>query len=406
MTFASSSSVQVAYAKETTFGVIPTIGNNKLLRITGESLTYDISKQTSEEINSSRTVSSQIPVSASASGGVNTEISYHEYDPFLEATLQSTFTKYGTDGVGTTFTGDFTATTITASVAPIGSSAFTTLKKGQWFSMGSTTGLNKGKLFRVSKVTAPTATVITLDAGTPASVETGIASCKVQTSRLTNGSTQSSFTLERQSPDISEYWAYSGMTVASMEVNMATGARSTFAFNFMGSKAQRSGTGTQLPGTATASDSYDIHSGSTGPVCVLWVDGAELVGTFVQSVKLTYDNTLREQNALNKVGAVGIGSGTIKATGAMEVYFANGDLYDKFINNTNVELTFSSLDGSGNGYIFTLPKVNLGKVNTGAGAKDQDMMLSIEFTGLNDNANADATLRKLMFIDRVGASAP
>lgn len=406
MTFASSSAVQLAYAKESVFGTIPNTGNNKFLRMTGESLTYDVSKQTSEEINSSRTVSSQIPVSASASGGINAEISYHEYDPFLEAALQSAFAKYGTDGVGTVFTGDFTATTITASVAPTGTSAFTNLKKGQWFSMGSTTGLNKGKLFRVSKTTTPTTTVITLDANTPALVETGIATCKVQTSRLTNGATQSSFSIERQSPDISEYWAYSGMTVSSMEVNMATGARSTFAFNFMGSKVQRSGTGTQLPGTAAASESYDIHSGSTGPVSILWVDGAPLVGTFVQSVKFTYDNTLRTQEALNQVGAVGIGSGTVKANGTMEVYFANGTLYDKFISNTNIELTFSSLDGSGNGYVFSIPKASLSKVNTAAGAKDQDMMLSIEFTALRDNGNADATLRQLLFIDRVGVSAP
>lgn len=399
--FANSSTVQVAYAKEPSFGVIPTSGNHKLLRITGETLDFAINKETSEEINATRTNSSQIPVSASASGGINTEVSYLEYDELMESTLQAAFAEFGTDGVSTSFTADFTATTITALVAPVGSSAFTTLKAGQWFRVDAPTGLNAGKFFRVSKTVAPTTTVVTLDAGTPAAVEAGIATTTISTSRLTNGATQSSFSIERQSSDIGEYWVYTGMTPSSMEIALAANTRSTFAFNFMGKGAQRD-TATNLPGTPVPSQTYEIHSGATGPVCVLWVDGAPLAGTFVSALNFTYDNTLREQNALCSLSAIGIGSGTIQATGNMEVYFADGDLFDKFINNEEIEITFSTLDNDGNGYIFTIPKANLGTVGTSASGKDQDMMLSIDFTALRDDANATPALRQLIFVDRVG----
>jgi hypothetical protein len=403
MTFASSSVEQIGFIQEATFGVTPTSGDYKKLRMTGESLNYTISKESSEEINNSRTVSSMIPVTASADGAIEAEISYAEYDPLIEAVLQSSFAAFGTNGVGATFTADITTTTITASAATSGSSIFTNLKKGQFFRLSAPGNANNGKILRVSLTVAPTATVITLAPSTPAVAAAGVALCTVASSRLTNGADQRSFSIERQNSDIGEYWVYKGMTASSWDLSVSSGSRSTMSFNFMGKKAERS-TSTSLPGTAIESQAYDIHSGSTGPACYIWVDGAPLVGTFVQSVSLNYDNALRSQEAVCELGAVGIGSGTVALTGTLEVYFANGDLFDKFKANQNVSFTVSTLDDAGNGYIITIPKANLSSLSTSAGGKDQDMMLSIEITGLRDLANTDPTLRQLIFIDRVGAS--
>ena len=408
MSLGSSSLVNVAIIKETTFGVLPTSASPnsaKFLRVTGESLDYTINKEASEEINSNRTTSSMIPLSASASGALETEVSYREYDDILESTLQSSFTVYGTAGVSTAFTGTFTATTLTATVAPSGSSAFTLLKKGQFFLVNGSGTANDGKVLRVSLVTAPTSTIITLDTSTPAVVATGGTATTISSSRLVNGTTQSSFSIERQSPDVGEYWAYTGMTPSSMDVSVSAGARSTLSFNFMGKELIRKTSSTNMPGTIAASKNFDIHSGVTGPSCIIWVDGAPLVGTFAQTLSFNYDNALREQTAICNLSAIGMGSGTIAATGTMEIYFNSGALYDKFASNTNVAITFSSLDNSGNGYIFSLPKVNFSKVSTAAGGKDADMMLSLEFTALDDRGNEDATLRNLIQIDRVGVAA-
>lgn len=408
MPLGNSSLVNVAIIKETTFGVVPTSATPnaaKFLRVTGESLDYTINKEASEEINSNRTVASMIPLSGSASGALESEVSYLEYDQILESVLQSAFAAFGTNGVSTAFTGTFTATTITAAAAPTGTSAFTTLKKGQFFRVNGSGTANDGKVLRVSLVTVPTATVITLDASTPAVVATGSATTTISTSRLVNGNTQSSFSIERQSPDVGEYWAYTGMTPSSLDVNISAGARSTLSFNFMGKGLTRKTGSTNMPGTIAASKGYEIHSGVSGPSCLIWVDGAPLVGTYAQSLTFTYDNTLREQTAICNLDAIGMGSGTIAATGTMEIYFNSGALYDKFATNTNVAVTFSTLDNDGNGYIVTLPKVNFSKVSTAAGGKDSDMMLSLEFTALDDRGNADATLRNLIQIDRVGVAA-
>lgn len=403
MTQASSSRVQLRYKPETTFGNIPTPGNSRDLRITGESLDFAVTKEMSSEINANRAVSSVIPVSATASGGVQGELQYAEYDVFMAATLQAAYTVYGTNGVGSTYSATWTATTLTADAAPIGANAFTTLKKGQWFRAGAATGLNAGKYFRVSKTTAPTTTVITLDPNTPAQAESTIAGSYIATSRLTNGTTQTSYTLERQSLDIGQYMAYRGQTPSKLSINIASGALSTISVDFMGKDMVRN-TASNLPGTVTPSYAYDIHSGVSGATCQLWEGGAPMSGVFIKTLALEYDNALRAQEAICTLGAIDIASGQIVCTVNMSMYFANGDLYDKFLANEYTELSFSSLDPSGNGYFFTLPKANISTIKVAAGSKDQDMMLDVTFQCVRDAGNADTSLRQVLFIDRVGVA--
>lgn len=404
MPLASSSLVQVRYIKESSFGVTPVAGNPKNLRITGESLQYSLSKTSSDEINAYRAVTSMVATSAEASGSLNAEMQFGEYDDLMAGVLQSTWGAFGTNGLGVAFSATLTGTTITAGAPTVGTSLFTLLKAGQWFTLGGTGTANDGKMFRVSKVTAPTSTVITLDPGTPATAGGPYAATVLKVSRLSNGTTQPSYTIERASTDTGEFFAYRGMTPSSLKVSISSGSLSTMEFAFMGRDAVAANT-TTLPGTPIASQAYPIMSGVSGTACALWAKGAPLAGTFVNSISLSYDNTLRAQSAICSLGSIGIGSGTINVTADLEVYFANGRaFYDEFLSNANMEIAFTTFDTQGNGYIFTLPQANISSYSLNAGGKDQDLMASISVTGLLDLGNADAALRKVMFIDRIGAA--
>jgi hypothetical protein len=132
------------------------------------------------------------------------------------------------------------------------------------------------------------------------------------------------------------------------------------------------------------------------------MDGAPLTGTYIKSVSLDFDNSLRSQEAIGTLGAVAIAGGTIACTATAQIYFANKDMFTKFRQNVNTSLIFSSTDNDGNGYIFTLPVLNITSYKSNASAKDQDQMLDITFTALADRGNAVIALRKLLFIDRVG----
>ena len=404
MALASTSRVSVSYIKEASFGVTPIVGNAKALRITGESLNYNLEKTSSDEINAYRAVTSMIATSAEASGNLNAEMQFGEYDDLMAGVLQSTWGPFGTNGLGAVFEATLTATTITATAPTTGASIFTNLKAGQWFTLGGTGTVNDGKMFRVSKLVGPTASVITLDAGTPATPGGPFAATLLKVSRLSNGTTQPSYTIERASNDTMEHFAYRGMTPSSMSLSISSGALSTMEFGFMGRDAVAA-SATTLPGTLIPSQAYPIMSGVSGTTCALWAKGAPLAGTFVNSISLSYDNTLRAQSAICSLGSIGIGSGTINVTADLEVYFATGRaFYDEFLSNTDMEIAFTAFDSLGNGYVFTLPKANISSYSISAGGKDQDLMASISVTGLLDLGNADAALRKVMFIDRIGAA--
>lgn len=400
---ASTSRVQLAYILESVFGVTPGAGNGSYLRATGESFDYNITKEMSKELRADRSISSVVPVAAQGSGGFNFHLNYGEYDPFLASLLQSAYVVYGTAGEQAAASSvTFTTTTMTAGVATAGADSWATLALGQFFRFNSV-GLNAGKVFRVSTSVAPTTTVITLDVSTPA-VVSAAESGKVQTSRLANGVTQTSFTLEKQMADVTQVLTYKGMTPSKLSLKIASGSLTDGSFDFVGKSGVR-GTVTALPGTLVASKTYDIHNGATG-VGLLWEAGAPLTSTFIKSLTIDYDNALRPQQAIANLPLVGVGSGTIAVKGSIEAYFADGALYDKFLSNAYTALTVSSVDASGNGYVFTMPRVSLMNSKITASAKDQDLMATFDYMALSDDSNAVAGLRKTLIIDRIGAALP
>lgn len=401
MSLASSSAVTVRAIKESTFGVIPVAGNPSVLRVTGESLSFEMSKEASKEINSRRTIASMTTTSAKASGGLDHEVYYAGVEPLLESTMQSAFSEFGTDGVGAAVSVDVTTTTITAAIAPTGANAFTTLQKGQWFRLVSA-GVNNGSILRVSTITAPTSTVITLDVSTVGVAATG-ESVQIQSARLTHGTTKTSWTIERENSDIGVFMAYTGMTPSKFTMAVSSGSLSSLKFEFMG-KAAVEANATQLPGSPVDAPTYNIHSGVGGATNAIWMDGVPVAGTYVKSVTLNFDNALRSQEAIGTLGAVGIGTGTINCTADVQVYFANKDLFTKYRTNVNTSLIFASTDEAGNGYIFTLPVGNISTWKSNAGSKDNDQMIDVTLTALSDDSNAVAGLRKCLFVDRIGVA--
>jgi hypothetical protein len=400
MPLASSSLAQVRYVEEVTYGTTPATAPDNV-RMTGESLAFSLTKTESAEIRPDRQITDLIVTAAGASGGINFELSYKEFDDMIRAALQGAWAYYGVaapglgQGVGTAFTGTFTATTLTASVAPTGSSAFTTLAKGQWFLVSGSGTANDGKAYRVSSTVAPTATIITVDAATPMVVGAGGAATKISSARMANGVVQTQFTIERALNDVSQFFAYRGMTLSKMNLKWASGSITSGSFEFMGKDGIRQNA-TVFTGTPNASEAYDVMNGVSGVGSVM-EGGIALAGTFIKSLDLTLENNLRGRDAIGTLGNASIGSGTVKVSGNIEVYLQDGTIYDKFLNNTMTSLQFISKDGAGNGYAFQMPAVKYGDAKVNAGSKDQDVMLSLPFTAL-----MDITTQKTLIIDRFG----
>lgn len=406
-TLASTSRVSIQYKPETTFGQVATTGKTRDLRITGETLDFTVTKTVSTEINSTRSISSQVATSASAQGGMQGEFSHGEFDVLMAGVMQDTWTASGTNGalaLATTAAFNSGTNTIT-----FGVSTAHGLVAGQWFRMSKSGGLNDGKLFRAGAgVTSPSTTVL-VSTSTPQVTESAVAGYTLQAARLSHGTTQSSFSIQRASNDVSpvEYMSYLGMTPSKMSLNIASGSLTTISFDFVGKSASRGtpGTNTLTAAGGTTGTSYTspIHAGTTATNCVIWAGGAPLTATLVKSIGLEFDNALGTQEAVCNLGAVGVRSGTINCTMSMQIYFAAGaTFFDQFLANTNTEIVFSSTDSDGNSYVFTVPQASVATYKVNAGSKDTDLLVDVTFTALRD-----ATLNKVLVIDRCGiAVAP
>lgn len=88
---ASSNRTALRLVKEVVFGTTPATPALKEIRYTGESLNFNQTKVTSNEIRSDRNTSDLIPVGADASGDINFELSIGSFDDLIEGAFASTF---------------------------------------------------------------------------------------------------------------------------------------------------------------------------------------------------------------------------------------------------------------------------------------------------------------------------
>lgn len=390
MALASGSRTQLRYKPESTFGTTPGSGNHYNLRITNESLAYDIRTATSNEIRADRQTSDLVLVGAGMQGDVSFELSYGEFDWFLQAALQGTWSTFGTNGVET-ISATFGTDTLTAGSG----TPFSGLVAGQWIYISdAATEANNG-WFKIVEVTS--STVLTFASST-FTAEGPTADVLVSTSRLSNGTTQRSATLEVNHGDITQFFAYRGATLSRLSLNIQTGQFVTGTMSFMGKDGLVQGT-TTLPGTATVSLTNTVQNAVSNLVNLL-EGGAALSGTFIRSLTLNIDNQLRGQEAIGTLGYVGIASGTLSVNGSMEIYLADATLYNKFVNNTATSLSFRLAEsaGAGQGYVFTIPNVRYVRSTRSGSQINTDVVLQAEFQGI-----LDSTLGSIV-IDRGGAA--
>lgn len=415
-TLSASNRTQLAYKLE---GAYPTNwgalqgGNGNLLRITGETLDYTNGTERSKELRSDRQVTDTILVSASAQGGVNFEMSYREFDWLLEGIAQSTYTEYGTAGVSAAIaTLTLTSSTITAGAAPTGNDAFTGIQKGQWFSIIPAAGATqtvkdyfRGRAFRADGTVAASTTVITIDAATPINTAIGgvsLTGASISTSRLVNGSTMKSYSVEVGHLDINQFRQYTGMIPSKLDLKIGVGSIITGSCEFMGkgmALVQTTGMG-----TVVASKGYSPANAVRGVFDILEGGSSITATTYIKSADIMIDNSLRGQEAVGVLGNAGVAAGTIVASGKLEVYFADKVIYEKFLNNTETSLAIPVQDNLGNGYVICFPRMKYTAAKVNATGLDQDNMLSLDFDALMDNTATSATYQKTFSIFRVGAA--
>lgn len=398
MSFASSSLTQVSAIKESVWGTTPTTGTPRYRRFAGESLAFNLTKDVSKEINPTRQVSSLIPTKAEVSGGLSIELSLKEHDDFMESAMMDAWQLYGTQGVGAAALASFSASTITFDSAPTGVDALSNLTVGQWFRLIDPAGnalpaSNKG----VFQVLSRNSTSITV-AGTPFTVDAVSKNIRISSAKLTHGITRSSYSIEKYHPEAAQYFVYRGMQVAKFGLRIESGSIVNGSIDFMGSTSENGAT-SFLPGVPDNAYTGDSLNAVTGVMAVL-IDGVPMRTAFqteIKSFNFDFDNKLQGLEAVGFLGNADVMAGRIDLKGAMQVYFANGQLYNDFINSVAHSLVFVLKDPkTGEAYVFEFPRIEISDAKTNAQALDQPVMLDTNWQALEH-----PTLHKSMFIYRV-----
>ena len=373
-----SNRLQIRYIEETTWGVTPATASMQELRFTGESLRFNISNEVSREIRSDRQVSDLIQAGADCSGSLEWELSYGTYDAFMAAAL---FSDWSADlNLSETNTISATASGFTASGGA--GHDFADIQPGQWIKVGGFTandGENNG-FYRV--LTAAAGTLTTSPA--PAGLEAAAAgkTITVNGSMLRNGTTKSSFSLEKVFDDLSPkvYEAFVGMMVNGFSGSVQANSVLSGSFEFIG-KTASAGTVSVSPGSVNDATTSDVMN-AVAKVASIQEAGSDVSSGLVSALEFSVGNNLRGQSAIGVLGFRGVGVGKMDVTGSLTAFFENKNLQDKYIAGTESSLSFRVNDAKGNTYIFSFPRVKFESSEQSAGGQDSDIMQALNWRSI------------------------
>jgi hypothetical protein len=196
---------------------------------------------------------------------------------------------------------------------------------------------------------------------------------------LVNGTTQKSFTFERQQQDITapSYEYFTGQQVSTFALTLKAGEVIAGSIGLMGMSAT---VGTSRAGGAsdTAAPTYSVLNAASN-VGYLAEGGVMVAGpTYVTELGITINNNLGEQKAVNSIYPVGVRNGEISVSGNLNAYFGDISLLSKVLSDTDTSLMFRAgrTDGNRESILIDIPAAKLSGTSP-VEAKNQDRM----FTG-------------------------
>ena len=360
-TKAKGVSKQIAYKKETTFGVLNGPTGGKLLRRTSADFTSTRANFESAEIRTDKQVADFRLGTRSTNGSLSGELSPNSYTDFIQAILSKDFAVGGT------------AASISVTVAL--SAGFNTLTRATGsfltdnFKVGEVVrmtgaGLNAANSGNNLLVVAVTALVMTVRvlSSTPLVAEgpiatVAIASVGKETIIPLTGHTDDSFSAEEWYSDIAQSEVHVGLKPSNWSVTCPASGLVTTDFTFMGKGLEQKGT-SQYFTTPTALNTNGIVAAVNGAVIV----NGLATGACVSSFNFSVDSAMEASECIGSNSAEAIFAGTKKITGGLTIYFEDGYVRDLFENETPTTLVLALATGSektANVMTFVLPLCKL-----------------------------------------------
>jgi hypothetical protein len=198
------------------------------------------------------------------------------------------------------------------------------------------------------------------------------------TNVLNTGTTVSSFTLEDGALDITQYRAFTGCMVNTMQMSIAPNQMTTATFGIIGKDMTQSTTPLDASLTAASgNEPFDSFSGAIS-------EGGSAIA-YVNSIDFTLNNNLNPAFVLGSVSTPQMEFGQSTLEGTMTVYYQDKALIDKFLGETESSLSIVLDDRvAGKNYTLLMPRI---KINGAAVpvSSPQSRLITIPFVALRDS---------------------
>lgn len=196
---------------------------------------------------------------------------------------------------------------------------------------------------------------------------------------LNTGTTVKGFTIEDGALDITQYRAFSGCMVNTMQMSIAPNQMTTATFGIMGKNMTQSSSPLDASLTAASgSEPFDSYSGTIS-------EGGSTIA-YVNSIDFTLNNNLNPAFVLGSTTSPQMEFGTSSLEGTMTVYYQDAALITKFLNETESSLSIVLDDRvAGLNYTLLMPRI---KINGAAVpvANPQSRLMTIPFVALRDSS--------------------
>jgi hypothetical protein len=195
---------------------------------------------------------------------------------------------------------------------------------------------------------------------------------------LNTGTTIGSFTLEDGALDITQYRAFTGCMVNTMQLSIAPNQMTTATFGIIGKDMTQSTSPLDASLTAASgNEPFDSYSGTIS-------EGGSPIA-YVNSIDFTLNNNLNPAFVLGATTTPQMEFGQSTLEGTMTVFYQDAALINKFLNETESSLTIILDDRvAGKNYTLLMPRI---KINGAAVpvANPQSRLITIPFVALRDS---------------------
>lgn len=199
------------------------------------------------------------------------------------------------------------------------------------------------------------------------------------TNVLNTGTTVKSFTAEDGALDITQYRAFTGCMVNTMQISVAPNQMTMATFGIIGKDMTQSTTPLDASLTAASgNEPFDSYSGAI-------TEGGSAIA-YVNSIDFTLNNNLNPAFVLGATTTPQMEFGQSTLEGTMTVYYQDKALIDKFLGETESSLQIVMNDRvAGKDYTVLMPRI---KINGAAVpvSSPQSRLITIPFVALRDSS--------------------